>query len=276
MADQADSTLRACKHCQIEKPLIAFTKSGGWFTHKCRICDSANRRFRYKARIGQYAKRDSPEEKEKRRAESSTMRGRFIWQPDWWARLQSKTCTRCKIELPANPAWFPTQTTNSTGLNSWCRACHARLYDEQRAHRLAGMKVRYVRLMADNPEMLRGSRRDWQRANHEKKRSFERWWREQNLDRSRAQSVASESKRRATRAKSGGRFTADDIESMYRAQKGQCWYCSGQMEKYHVDHRIPLSRGGSNSIENLVLACAPCNLSKGAKMPWELEKPRLL
>jgi 5-methylcytosine-specific restriction endonuclease McrA len=36
---------------------------------------------------------------------------------------------------------------------------------------------------------------------------------------------------------------------------------------YHVDHRVPLSRGDSNDISNIVLACPHCNLSKGAKLP---------
>jgi hypothetical protein len=32
----------------------------------------------------------------------------------------------------------------------------------------------------------------------------------------------------------------------------------------HIDHVIPRCRGGSDDIDNLVLACAWCNLRKGA------------
>jgi hypothetical protein len=46
--------------------------------------------------------------------------------------------------------------------------------------------------------------------------------------------------------------------------KHVCAYC-GSEEDLHVDHRIPLARGGSNSFDNLVTACGPCNLSKGPK-----------
>jgi 5-methylcytosine-specific restriction endonuclease McrA len=31
---------------------------------------------------------------------------------------------------------------------------------------------------------------------------------------------------------------------------------------FHIDHVVPLSAGGRHSLDNLVLACAPCNLSK--------------
>lgn len=52
-----------------------------------------------------------------------------------------------------------------------------------------------------------------------------------------------------------------------------CQYCgaderSGDID-FHCDHVIPLSRGGSNAIENLATSCAPCNLSKGARTPAE-------
>ena len=36
------------------------------------------------------------------------------------------------------------------------------------------------------------------------------------------------------------------------------------MSTYHVDHIVPLSKGGEHQEWNLVIACAPCNLAKGA------------
>jgi HNH endonuclease/Helix-turn-helix domain len=48
-----------------------------------------------------------------------------------------------------------------------------------------------------------------------------------------------------------------------------CVYCGYKGSALECDHSIPLSRGGDNSIENLVTACRPCNLSKGAKLPGE-------
>jgi 5-methylcytosine-specific restriction endonuclease McrA len=44
---------------------------------------------------------------------------------------------------------------------------------------------------------------------------------------------------------------------------GQCAYCDAPAE--HLDHVQPLSRGGADAAHNLLPACAPCNLSKGAK-----------
>lgn len=36
-----------------------------------------------------------------------------------------------------------------------------------------------------------------------------------------------------------------------------------------LDHVLPRSRGGSDSLHNLVLACGPCNGRKGARTPGE-------
>lgn len=35
---------------------------------------------------------------------------------------------------------------------------------------------------------------------------------------------------------------------------------------YHVDHRTPLSRGGTNKLSNLTLACPSCNSRKGNRL----------
>lgn len=45
-----------------------------------------------------------------------------------------------------------------------------------------------------------------------------------------------------------------------------CTYCGRQAPevKLHIDHLVPWSRGGSNSLDNLRTACAACNLGKGA------------
>ncbi|MGW3072754.1 HNH endonuclease [Kitasatospora sp. NPDC001132] len=45
--------------------------------------------------------------------------------------------------------------------------------------------------------------------------------------------------------------------------KNRCAYC-GELAQ-HLDHVVPLSRGGTDTAENMVPACADCNLSKGAK-----------
>ena len=41
-----------------------------------------------------------------------------------------------------------------------------------------------------------------------------------------------------------------------------CAYCGGTSGPFDCDHVVPLSRGGTNDPNNLVIACRPCNNSK--------------
>lgn len=83
--------------------------------------------------------------------------------------------------------------------------------------------------------------------------------------------------RRARRKQAQGRITKADIDSCWGRQKGRCHWCGCPLNReggngnplgtFHADHYIPLSRGGSNQPENIVLSCPGCNLSKGARLP---------
>lgn len=45
-----------------------------------------------------------------------------------------------------------------------------------------------------------------------------------------------------------------------------CYHCRKIDENGHCDHLIPLSKGGTDSIDNLVWSCKECNLKKGNKI----------
>ncbi len=47
-----------------------------------------------------------------------------------------------------------------------------------------------------------------------------------------------------------------------------CQYCGSQSD-LTFDHILPRSRGGRTSWDNIVTACAPCNLKKGGRTPKE-------
>lgn len=66
------------------------------------------------------------------------------------------------------------------------------------------------------------------------------------------------------RAKSYGVAHSEYSRSaIFRRWGYACCYCGARAE--HLDHVEPLSKGGADAEHNMVPACAPCNLSKGAK-----------
>lgn len=66
-------------------------------------------------------------------------------------------------------------------------------------------------------------------------------------------------------ARSLGTHTAQEWRAKVQAHGGRCHYCGRTWgTRLHKDHMMPISRGGSDSIDNLAPACSACNLSKGA------------
>ena len=58
-------------------------------------------------------------------------------------------------------------------------------------------------------------------------------------------------------------------KSIIDASNGRCHYCQNNMNMVFVDHVIPRSRGGSDTLENLVACCSSCSARKGASTPNE-------
>lgn len=52
-----------------------------------------------------------------------------------------------------------------------------------------------------------------------------------------------------------------------------CIYCkTACKDSWHLEHKIPLSRGGNNNITNLAISCPKCNLKKGVKTEQEFRQ----
>lgn len=65
-----------------------------------------------------------------------------------------------------------------------------------------------------------------------------------------------------------GKATKKQIEARVAFYGNRCAYCGGPYE--HLDHVIPLAKGGTKFPANLRPACARCNLGKGTKSLVEL------
>jgi 5-methylcytosine-specific restriction endonuclease McrA len=67
---------------------------------------------------------------------------------------------------------------------------------------------------------------------------------------------------------SGGNVSREEIKQLKESSNNQCLYCKSP-DNLQIDHYVPLAKGGSHHISNLVIACRRCNLAKSDKMPEE-------
>ncbi|MFW8626735.1 HNH endonuclease [Deinococcus sp. ME38] len=121
-----------------------------------------------------------------------------------------------------------------------------------------------------NPERFRRAERNYRQKNRDLLRIKRRDYMIRNPEK-----IAQQQRNRYARKKgASGSYSSTDILVMKIEQSGKCFYCKKPLDfetarAVHVDHKIPISRGGSNFKENLCLACSGCNCSKQAKTAEE-------
>ena len=73
---------------------------------------------------------------------------------------------------------------------------------------------------------------------------------------------------RRLRRRTFGNIDENIIKQIHTIYNEQCIFC-GSSEKLTIEHLIPVTRDGTNDIDNLALACESCNYSKSNKLVLE-------
>lgn len=108
-------------------------------------------------------------------------------------------------------------------------------------------------------------------ANPEKSRAYNAAYRAAHPERHRIY----DQNKRVTRGKSPGKLSHGLAQKLYRLQRGKCPCCGKPLgDDYHLDHKMPLALGGSNTDDNMQLLRAVCNMQKHAKHPVDFMQSR--
>ena len=209
---------------------------------------------------------------------------------------ESKVCGTCQARKPLE--MFSRHKGQSDGRQRRCKSCVKAWYAENReaviarvsdykaanTDRVLEAKKKY---RAENPDKVKAqsraaylARADYYRAqtraaryaNPEAHRVSSNEWAEKNPERVRAIKSRYKHKRRALEDASPFKVTARDLARTYERMGRKCTYCHKTFDTFrsaHWDHVVPVSRGGSFGIGNLVPVCVSCNSSKQDKTVTE-------
>ena len=200
----------------------------------------------------------------------------------------TKTCSKCKQTYPATLEFFYVSKTAKSGLMSWCRQCHSEAAKIWHLKNREKSNENSLRWAEENREKKKAYDQTY-RTEHQKERyQYNQAWFAANPIKHREYlrkyktnhpevGKAATHRRRALKVGAEGNHVPFDEKAQLKRQKSRCYYCQCKLTEYHVEHIVPLSRGGSDHPDNKVLACPSCNLSKQDKLPSEwLKGGRLL
>lgn len=159
-----------------------------------------------------------------------------------------KFCQRCGTWMPVTE--FVRNAGTATGYHSYCKPCASVWFHEMR-----GTPVDQRKPYAPA----------FRRTEEEKKALVREYGKRRR--KTLAPLIAMHNRLRRNRARAAGQLPHPrEIGRLLCQQDARCPYCRELLPPaYHVDHKTPVSRGGTNDISNLQVTCPTCNMSKGTK-----------
>jgi len=170
------------------------------------------------------------------------------------------------------------------GFSYYCKDCHHQYYMQKRGDsHYRQQRALYGRMWyrRNKARRLRVGRayyqsakdrmalkhKEWRGKNRVRVRQLIKRWSRKHVIKCRLYQHA----HRALRIAAPGCWSQEDINRLFHKQRGLCYYCKRRIapSTYQIDHKMPLSRGGSNWPANLGLTCRSCNASKRAKTEEE-------
>lgn len=188
-----------------------------------------------------------------------------------------KKCGKCKLEKDEND--FHKNKAKTDGCATECKDCKKRLDIKYREEN-RDYYLNYLRsYREENKNELDAKKKVYISQNKEKHQTRIHKWYLKNQDSIKArvslykkehpEQYQMYNNRRAASKKTDivDIFTHQDIINKYG---NKCFYCPGSFD--HIDHYMPLSKGGMHTLENVRPSCVECNLTKSNKLPEEFIK----
>lgn len=163
-----------------------------------------------------------------------------------------KKCSVCGVAKSYDD--FHKKSCSADGLRAQCKPCR---------------RLQALDYAKRNPEKVKAASRRWANNNRARCNANHAKYIKNNPQLNR-----DKSSRRRARVKQNGIFAISKKE-LQRLYASPCFSC-GSSAQITMDHIIPIDRGGTHSIGNLMPLCRPCNSSKHDRTltEWKLWKSK--
>lgn len=245
-------TTKICTKCNTEKELTDFTfrNDSKKYRNECKECNNLARKKHYEANADKY----------KKMAKENKIKNK-----EYYDNYRANNRERLLEYDRNNRERFKNR---------------AKEYYKQNPEKLKARKEKQKttgKVYRSNPEIkeiLAIKNKQWREKNKEKLLEY-------NRNPERKLSVRLRTHERRAKIKEGN-IKTEDLQLLIESSK-TCYWCNSKLNKkekagFHLDHYVALSKGGTHTIDNIVISCPDCNLRKNAKDPYEfaLTKGKLL
>ena len=189
-----------------------------------------------------------------------------------------KTCSKCKIIKDEND--FNKNKSKLDGRSTECKLCVKEYNKKYREGHKDTSKIYLAKYNQLNKQQLYEQKKEYIANNKAAHLHRQHNWYIKNIDeiktrvskykKDHPEQYQMYSNRRSASKKTNivEKFSNRDIINIYN---DHCFYCQrGKFE--HIDHYIPLSKGGTHTLDNVRPSCERCNLTKSNKLPDEFLK----
>lgn len=236
---------KICNACKIIKPLDNFNTKPG---------RAGTRRYNYICKQCQ--------------SEKNKQKNKIIKESSKIIRAQ-KICNVCKLIQPIS--YFTKDNYQLTGSSKLCKACQSQYYQNnkdvilnrnlqsQRKYKLKN-NLRKITWAIKNKYKVIKTNQNYYKRNIDKITAYNKKWAKENVLAARNKGHRYRVRKRNNTIHS---FTKQQLIQRISVFGFMCAYCGGNFD--HIDHVIPISKGGPHCLANLRPACKKCNQEKHNK-----------
>ena len=185
-----------------------------------------------------------------------------------------RICKKCGVEKHISN--FSKEKQRKDGLNAACKECRNLASKEWASNNSERVAANVKKWRKDNPDRVKEYRSKSYYNNSEHVALKNKKWAANNpVARRNINRLSSQNRDKRIKL-DGGKLSTGLVAKLLMLQRGKCACGCGKPlnNEFHMDHRMPIAKGGRHHDDNMQLLLPLCNMQKNAKDPIDFMQSR--